>query len=227
MDFAPRRVVKTGAVLLAAGAASRLGGRPKSLLALDGVPLIGRAIHALADAGVAPIIVVLGHYGEAIAHAVRGLPATLVRNPSPDDGQPASLRVGLQALDDTLDAVIVALADQPLIDADDIRALLEAFAQRADARMVVPRINGAPGNPVVIDATLLAAWRSGDAHATGRRWREAHPSAVHWFDTDNAHYVCDIDTPEDVLRFATRTGRTLEWPATDATHVTDATSTAR
>jgi hypothetical protein len=36
---------------------------------------------------------------------------------------------------------------------------------------------------------------------------------VHWFDTDNRRYRIDIDTPEDLERFAVTTGHTLQWPA--------------
>ena len=50
------------------------------------------------------------------------------------------MRIGLQALSPRLDAVIVALADQPLIDAQDIVALIGAFKKRGDAAMVVPRV---------------------------------------------------------------------------------------
>jgi molybdenum cofactor cytidylyltransferase len=40
------------AVVLAAGAASRMGHRPKCLLELDGVPLIVRLLRALREAGI-------------------------------------------------------------------------------------------------------------------------------------------------------------------------------
>ena len=76
----------------------------------------------------------LGHHADAVEAAVRAFPITLVRNPSPDDGQASSVRIGLQALSPRLDAVIVALADQPLIDAQDIVALIGAFKKRGDAR---------------------------------------------------------------------------------------------
>lgn len=206
-----------GAVLLAAGSGSRLGGRPKSLLELGGVPLIRRQLIALSGAGVDEVVVVLGHHADAIEAAVRDFPVTLARNPSPDDGQASSVRIGLQVLSPKLDAVIVALADQPMINAQDITALIGAFKKRGDASMVVPRVAGEPGNPVIFEAALRDEWLAGEANAACRRWRDAHPERVRWFDTDNHRYRVDIDTPEDIAGFAVRTGHELRWPATLAT----------
>jgi molybdenum cofactor cytidylyltransferase len=207
-----------GAVLLAAGAGERLGGRPKPLLELGGVPLIMRQLIALSGAGVDEVAVVLGFHADAIEPAIAQLPITIVRNPSPDDGQVSSVRIGLQALSPRLDAVMVALADQPLINEQDITALIGAFKKRGDAAMVVPRVtteNGEalPGNPVIFEATLRDEWLAGNADVACRKWRQAHPERVRWFDTDNRRYRIDIDTPEDIERFAANTGHALQWPA--------------
>jgi molybdenum cofactor cytidylyltransferase len=209
--------VVVGAVLLAAGSGSRFGGRPKSLLELGGVPLIRRQLIALSGAGVDEVVVVLGHHADAIEAAVRDFPVTLARNPSPDDGQASSVRIGLQALAGKLDAVIVVLADQPMINAQDITALIGAFKKRGDASMVVPRVAGEPGNPVIFEAELREQWLAGDVDAACRRWRDANPERVLWFDTDNQRYRVDIDTPEDIARFVERTGHGLRWPAALAT----------
>jgi len=209
--------MSVGAVLLAAGARSRLGGRPKALLELGGVPLVMRQLIALSGAGVDEVAVVLGHHADAVEAAVRAFPITLVRNPDPDAGQPSSVRIGLQALSPRLDAVMVALADQPLIDEQDVIALVGAFKKRGDAAMVVPRVRKAdgevaPGNPVIFDAKLREEWLAGDANLACRKWRQANPQRVHWFDTDNQRYAIDIDTPEDMARFAGTTGHELKWP---------------
>lgn len=210
--------MSVGAVLLAAGAGARMGGRPKALLELGGVPLVLRQLIALSGAGVDEVAVVLGHHAEAIEEAVRPFPITLAHNPAPDEGQVSSVRVGLKALSPRLDAVIVALADQPLIDAQDIVALIGAFKKRGNASMVVPRVERAdgkasPGNPVIFDAALSGEWLSGAADLACRQWREEHPERVLWFDTDNQRYITDIDTPEDLNRFSANTGHHLTWPA--------------
>lgn len=207
-----------GAVLLAAGSATRLGGRPKALLELGGVPLIMRQLVALSGAGVDEVAVVLGHHAEAIEPAINHLPITIVHNPMPDEGQVSSVRVGLRALSPRLDAIMVALADQPLINEQDITALIGAFKKRGDAAMVVPRVSSesgeaVPGNPVIFDAALREEWLAGSASLACRNWREANAARVRWFDTDNRRYRVDIDTPEDLERFAASTGHTLQWPA--------------
>ena len=225
-----------GAVLVAAGAGSRLGGRPKPLLELGGVSLIRHQLMALLGAGVDVVVVVLGHHAAAIeavvaesavaasttvasttvasvaAAALVEFPVTLAHNPAPDDGLASSVLTGLRALGGTLDAVIVALADQPLIQREDIVALIGAYQQRGGADMVVPRVAGEPGNPVMLSAALRVEWLAGDTEASGRRWRDAHRDRVAWFDTGNEHYRLDIDTPEDLERFQARTGHALRWP---------------
>jgi molybdenum cofactor cytidylyltransferase len=128
------------------------------------------------------------------------------------------VRVGLQALSPRLDAVIVALADQPLIGVEDVVELISAFKKRGDASMVVPRVATAggdpqPGNPVIFDGALRDQWLAGEADLACRKWRQAHPERVRWLDTDNRRYRIDIDTPEDLERFAASTGHTLTWPA--------------
>jgi CTP:molybdopterin cytidylyltransferase MocA len=203
-----------GAVLLAAGSGSRIGHKAKSLLELGGVPLIRRQLIALSGAGVDEVVVVLGHHAELIEPVVMDFPVTLVRNLSPDDGQVSSQRLGLGALSGKLDAVIVALADQPLINAQDITALIGAWKKRPEgAAVVFPRVGAERGNPVIFSAEVLAQILAGEADAGCRQWQAAHPEAVAPFDTDNRRYRVDIDTLDDLERFARDTGHALRWPA--------------
>jgi CTP:molybdopterin cytidylyltransferase MocA len=207
--------VVVGAVLLAAGAGSRLGHKPKSLLELGGVPLIRRQLIALSGAGVDEVVVVLGHHADLIEPVVTTFPVTVVRNPSPDDGQVSSQRIGLAALTGKLDAVIVALADQPLLNAQDITALIGAFKKRPEGTQVVfPQVAGERGNPVIFTNEVREQILAGEANVGCRQWQAAHADAVFPFVTDNRRYKVDIDTVEDLERFARDTGHQLRWPAT-------------
>ena len=205
--------VVIGAVLLAAGSGSRLGHQPKSLLQLGGVPLIRRQLIALSGAGVDEVVVVTGHHAELIEPVVQDFPVTLVRNPSPDDGQVSSQRLGLAALAGKLDAVIVALADQPLINAQDITALIGAWKKRAAGTAgLYPEVNGERGNPVIFSTDVREQILAGAANIGCRQWQAAHPEAVATMSTDNRRYRVDIDTEEDIARFERETGHRLSWP---------------
>jgi CTP:molybdopterin cytidylyltransferase MocA len=206
--------VVVGAVLLAAGAGSRMGGRPKCLLELGGVPLIRRQLVALSGAGVDELVVVLGHHADLIEPMVRDFPVTVVRNPDPDRGQVSSQRIGLAALSDRLDAVVMALADQPMVNAQDVVALIGAWKKRpVGASVVYPEVGGERGNPVVIGADVREQVLAGEANVGCRQWQAAHPEAVAPFVTDNRRYRIDVDTPADVERFERETGHALRWPA--------------
>lgn len=206
--------VVVGAVLLAAGAGSRIGGRPKSLLELGGVPLIRRQLIALSGAGVDEVVVVLGHHAEHIEPVVQDFPVSVVRNPAPDDGQVSSLRLGLQALTGKLDAVLVALADQPLLNAQDLTDVIGAYKKRpAGTQVVVPTVDGLPGNPVIFAADVRDAVLSGDARLGCKQWQAAHPDQVHRWSTPNRRYRIDIDSEEDIAQLAATTGHHLRWPA--------------
>lgn len=206
--------VVVGAVLLAAGSGSRIGTRPKCLLELGGVPLIRRQLVALSGAGIDEVVVVLGHHAALIEPVVQDFPVTLVRNPNPDHGQVSSQRIGLAALAARLDAVIVALADQPLINAQDITALIGAWKKRPEGVAVLfPQVGGERGNPVIFSAEVREQILAGAADVGCRQWQAAHPDEVVPFVTDNRRYRVDIDTPEDLERFERDTGHALRWPA--------------
>ena len=202
-----------GAIVLAAGSATRMGRRPKCLLELDGISLIERQLTALLKAGIGEIVVVSGHYAQQIEPRLKGFPVLLIRNPNPDDGQISSLRLGLNALPVGVEAVIVALADQPLIQSQDIQDLLNAYQQRPRGRdLVAPYVDGSPGNPVIFSASVKQEMLDGDANVGGKQWRAANRDRVHQWSSSNQHYVIDVDSPDDVVRLAQNTGHQLKWP---------------
>ena len=203
-----------GAVLLAAGAGTRMGGRPKALLELGGVPLVLRQLIALSGAGVDELAIVLGHHAGRILPVIEHFPVTLVHNPRPEEGQVSSLRLGLAALNPNIDAVLVALADQPLISEQDITALIGAFKKRPEGTsLVVPRCASQPGNPVIFSGAVREQILASDINVGCRSWRTENPAAVAHFDTDNRRFTLDIDTLEDIEQFERETGHALRWPA--------------
>ncbi|MDE0455301.1 MAG: nucleotidyltransferase family protein [Gammaproteobacteria bacterium] len=165
MRESPRRRGHPGlrAVILAAGAARRFGS-PKQLAMYRGETLVARSVRLAHEAGAGTICVVLGYRAEAIRRALqRGrVPAgrtTTVRNARWRDGMGRSLACGVRALDRRARAVLLCLADQPLLEAADFAALVRAW--RASPRSVVAsRYAGKPGVPAIFPRSQFADLKS-------------------------------------------------------------------
>jgi CTP:molybdopterin cytidylyltransferase MocA len=208
--------MRVGAVILAAGEARRMQGINKLALEMQGVPLLKRTLIALSGAGVDEVVVVLGHYADALEPLVHEFPVTIVRNERYAEGQMTSVRAGLAALRGPFDAVVMCLGDQPLLNAADIQALIGAYKKRDHGVVVVPRVSGKRGNPIIFDWAARDDMTTGDLQTGCRQFIERHPEQVDYFDSDNDHYVVDLDTPEDIRALETRLGLKLGIPAARA-----------
>ncbi|MEO3871582.1 nucleotidyltransferase family protein [Nonomuraea sp. B12E4] len=174
-------------LLLAAGRGARLG-TPKALVEYEGERLVDRGVRLLADGGCHPVVVVLG----AVTVQVRG--AVVVRNPGWATGMGSSLRVGLAALPEQAEAVVVALVDQPLIRPGAVRALIDS-----GAGLAVATYGGRRRNPVLIAREHFAGVAElavGDVGA--RPYLKAHSGLVTEVPCDGHGDPSDIDTPEDL-----------------------------
>jgi molybdenum cofactor cytidylyltransferase len=200
-------------LVLAAGQAARMDGRPKPLLELDGQPLVRRLVMAMADCGLSPLLVVAGALATPVGAALHGTPARVVLQTDPQADLIGSQRLGLSALPSHNEAVLIALADQPLVDAAALRALLGRWTERpAGIDLIYPRVAGEPGNPVVAGARAVREVLASDARVGCRQWREVHPERAAAWDTDHPAYLMDLDTPQDLERFTRLTGHVLHWP---------------
>ncbi len=208
---------KIGAVLLAAGAGRRLGSIAKALIRIEGVSLAQRHLRALRAAGVGEIVMVSGfdhHAVEAEARALApcGMVPKLAYNAGFAQGLTGSVRLGLAALGPGFDGILMSLVDQPLIEGVDLTALIDAFENRPGGDALVPHVDGARGNPVMIDEVVRARVLAGAADLGVRDLLEREPALMHAWQTGNARFVTDLDTPEDVARLAALTGWRIELP---------------
>lgn len=198
--------LRIGAVLLAAGEGKRMGGAIKPLITLQGVPLIRRHLIALSGAGIDDVVVVTGHAAERVEAAITDFPLTVVRNTAWQDGQQGSVRLGLEAMTGNFDAVVILLADQPLIQSGDIVELLAAFKKRTSGHVLIPMVSGERGNPIVLDAEALDAIRNSGANLGCRKFVQDNPALVTLHETANTRFLTDLDTREDVERLAAKSG---------------------
>ena len=204
--------LRIGAVLLAAGEGRRMGGVVKGLIRLQGVPLLRRQLIALSGAGVDEVVVVTGHAQDAVEKEVLGFSVTLAHNEAFAVGQESSVRFGLAQLNGPFDAIFIMPSDQPLIAADDLIELIGAFKKRAAGHIVVPMVDGQRGNPILLDDEARGRILASGTNLGCRHLIERQPELVHAHATANARFITDLDTLDDVLALAQRTGWRLELP---------------
>jgi molybdenum cofactor cytidylyltransferase len=190
---APARV---GAVVLAAGASSRMGGPHKLLEEWRGKPLVAHVVDAVLAAGL-PALVVLGARADAVRAALAGRAVAFAQADDWAEGLGRSLAAGIAAVPADWEAAIVCLADMPRIEP----ALLGALAA-APGDVVVPLWQGRRGHPVRWGRTHFAALMalSGDV---GGKAVLAGLSPTEIPALSDAVYD-DIDTPEALARLRGR-----------------------
>lgn len=194
------------AVLLAAGESRRMGPVNKLLLPIGGVPLLRRAVLTLLASELQEVIVVLGHEGDQAHALIRDLGVTVVYNDKYAEGQMTSVHRGVGALVRPCRGIMIGLADQPLLTAEDVDSAIDAFLDRKRGSILVPTYRGQRGNPIVVAAEHRAEMLAGERHLGCKRLIERNPDLVTTLEMDNDHCVFDVDTPEDYAESQRRAG---------------------
>jgi CTP:molybdopterin cytidylyltransferase MocA len=182
-------------LLLAAGEGSRFGGA-KQLADIGGEPMVRRVARMLLDTD-APLIVVTGAYADDVEAVLDDLPLSFVRCEAWQLGMGNSLAAGVDELMRMFphaSAVLVALADQPLLGAAAFRSMLERHRQ-APNRVLATAHDGMQGPPALFprDCFDALAMLSGIHGARAVLKHEA--ARVELF---AASGVVDVDTPDDL-----------------------------
>ena len=202
-----------GAVILAAGSGTRLGGRPKCLLELNGESLIRRQIGALQSLGLSGIVVVLGHHHKMIDEELRQLDVDCVKQPASQHSQASSIRLGIAGLPGSLSGYLVCPSDLPLLAREDYAAVIQVFRSRSPEQAFIgPEVDGTPGHPVIFDERLRDPLEAGSTALGSGHWRsEADTGMLRW-QTSNINFIFDIDTEDDIDTLEQLTGHRLAWP---------------
>ena len=189
-----------GAIVLAAGASSRMG-RPKALLSLaEGDTFVERIHRTLFDARLEPIVVVVRPELEEPVRTLLPRTPVVAVNRNPERGQLSSLLVGLEALGWPA-AALVTLVDLPLVRVATVSALVAAWA-RSGAPLVRPMTLGRRGHPMVVGGPVIAALAQ--AHPQTGAKPVVHAFAAQALDVtvDDPGTLDDVDTPEDYARLS-------------------------
>ncbi len=192
--------MKVAAIILAAGGSSRMGGRNKLLLPVEGQPMVARVCGAVLQAGYDPLRVVTGHDQVAVATAVAAAVAAAgvqtVHNGDWASGMASSIRTGLDALPEDADGVLVALGDMPLVGVDTLETLRRSFEAAGGDRIVFPEFDGRQGNPVLIPRKYFAELAAISGDRGGKALLKKHADESLAVAVRSAAVTIDIDSEE-------------------------------
>ncbi len=118
-----------------------------------------------------------------------------------------SVSAGLNMLSEPCDAVMVCLADQVLLRADDYLELLTAFAAKPHGTLLVPQFEGGRGNPIVFASGHIPDILKNGRHSGCRKLIADNPQAVFAYQAAHDRYTVDMDTPNDYERILQRVAR--------------------
>jgi molybdenum cofactor cytidylyltransferase len=157
--------------------------------------MIEHALGAVMGTHVDEVIVVLGHAAAEIAPLIPAGCRT-VFNRDWETGISSSIRAGLEAVHPRAEAVLFALADQPLLTSTALERMLRAYYGTSKG-IVAPVYRGQRGAPALFDRRLFPALRSLRGDVGGREIIRQFPHEVLAVEMDMPEMFLDVDTESD------------------------------
>ncbi|WP_426996968.1 nicotine blue oxidoreductase [Pseudarthrobacter sp. N5] len=191
---------RTTAVLLAAGAGTRLGRGPKALLPFRNRTLVEVLAGELLEGGCRDVVIVIGAEAATVRASVDLRRYTVVENLDWAAGMGGSFRLGL-ATAEPGDDVLVALVDQPGLTPATVARLLKNHSRGRITAAAYPDAAGMlkRGHPLLLDTSLrrpAAESATGDAGA--RLYLQTHPELIDLVDCGDLSGGEDLDTPDQL-----------------------------
>jgi molybdenum cofactor cytidylyltransferase len=181
------------AVVLAAGASSRMG-QNKMLLRLGPESVVRRVVRQVLEAGFDAVWVVLGRDAELVKAELEGLPVYTVENPRYPEGLGTSFQAAVEALPQSVEAAMFALADQVFLTPPMYGSVLEAY-RAGQPRLVISRFGEVQAPPHLFHRELFPELGQNKSEG-GRGVLARHgPEAVVVPMPESALF--DLDTPDD------------------------------
>jgi molybdenum cofactor cytidylyltransferase len=195
--------IRCSAVILAAGASSRMG-KAKQLLPLGESTVLAQTLAHVRSAALHEIVLVLGASAEAIRCQLSSpQELKIVVNQAYQQGMASSLRAGLSAVDPGSDAALIILGDQPFIRSETLGRIVDEY-RRSQAQIVIPMHQGQRGNPVLLDRSVFAEVMALEGDVGSRAIFAHHLDGIVNVEVEDSAILLDLDEPADYQRLKTR-----------------------
>jgi CTP:molybdopterin cytidylyltransferase MocA len=184
------------AIILAAGESKRFG-TSKQLAEFEGASLVARAVRLAEAVCNDRSVLVVGSDWKRVLAACGQQRGFFVRNDNYESGMASSIACGVAAVSHTADAVLLLMADQPLISAEDLQSLIARWRQ-APENIVVSEYSGVQGPPVIFPAPCFDSLTTLEGDQGARAILNDPRYSLSGIAIEAASV--DIDTAEDLAR---------------------------
>ena len=143
-------------LILAAGESKRMQGI-KQLLPWKKTTLLGNAIEQAIESKGNAVYVVLGANSNNIASTIEHYNVPIIENKNWKKGIGKSIACGVNFLKENqlkYDAILIMLADQPLINSSYYNLLIDKYSQK-EAKIIASEMNDKPSVPAIFDAVYF------------------------------------------------------------------------
>ena len=172
-------------------------GELKQLLPWNGRPLLEHTLANLRNIKLNEIVVVLGCGADAVRKRVDLHDIKVVENKNYEQGMGNSLSVGVCALAEATDGVLIVLADQPFVQSETYDQLIDQYRQ-SDAQIVVPTYRGFRGNPVLLDRSVFPEVMALNGDVGCRAIFGDHSDGIRKVAVGDVGILLDIDNKHDL-----------------------------
>ena len=194
-------------VILAAGTSTRMAGKHKLTLPLhDGRTVLEHTVEQAAGWHPAQLVVVMQPDISGLPASVAGPPVEVVPNPDYSGGMSTSLRLGVASLRQDVEAALILLGDQPLVEGAIIEALVEAYNRDAKA-ITIPVYGDIPGPPTLFRREVFPELLASTGDEGGRPVVRRDPRRVARVVLPGGAMPPDIDTPEDYNQYLSKVSK--------------------
>jgi len=195
-----RKPIKPLAVAILSGGESRRMGTPKALLPYRGKTFIEHLVEVTRHPRVDVTRIVLGAHVEEIRKTLGENAANVVVNAEWQKGQVSSIQAAIRSLPaGGTDGLILCPVDHPIVSAELIAQLIEAFDASGKA-IALPTYHGKRGHPVIFRATLYEELLAASPEVGARQVVWAHAGDVAEVATEEEGVILNLNDPESLRR---------------------------
>jgi molybdenum cofactor cytidylyltransferase len=184
------------AVLLAAGKSERMG-KFKQLLPFNGKTFVEACADNLLASRADEVVVVTGYNQAAVRATLATRPVRIVDNPDYEKGMASSIKRGVESVAAEARAILIGLADQPLIGPNVLNQIILEYEDNASL-ILIPTYLGRRGHPILLDSSLKNEIMLMDLHIGLRQITQAHEGQIRYVEVSSESVLMDFDLPGDL-----------------------------